>query len=181
LVVADGVLPPPPMRDRPDLGKLAAKNALASCFDFFALLFSFRVMPGFFFASRWLLRSFVMVSSRDSGAMSKMDPSAMLTERQDRGGWETLRLGLAARAAQCEALCRRRQCAREWGRSAQCVRAITLEARFQYTHKPASYRIFVRRDRMLQAHKPSIREIGRYQMANSDVSTLGRAQRCSTT
>jgi uncharacterized membrane protein HdeD (DUF308 family) len=59
------------------------------------------------------------------------------------------------------------------GRSAQCVRAIALEARFQYTHKPASYRIFVRRDRMLQAHKPSIREIGRFQMANSDVSTLG--------
>lgn len=29
------------------------------------------------------------------------------------------------------------------GRPAQCVRAITREARFQYTHKPASYRIFV--------------------------------------
>jgi len=72
-----------------------------------------------------------------------MNRSAMLTQRQDRGGWATLRRGLAARAAHWEALRRRRRCAREWGRPAQWVRAVTLETRFQYTHKPASYRIFV--------------------------------------
>lgn len=49
----------PPSR-RIQFGLPLPRILFASCFDFFAFRFSFRVKAGFFLASFWLFRSFVM-------------------------------------------------------------------------------------------------------------------------
>jgi hypothetical protein len=49
-----------PPSHRIQVGLPMPRIFLASCLDFFAFRFSFRVKTGFFLASLWLFRSFVM-------------------------------------------------------------------------------------------------------------------------